>query len=371
MTEMKMAEKAIRIAVLLCCLLIMNLSIAAAETSPREEEAGETNAVALARFHKVSGGRFSGSKKGIRYIYKDKHYESNTWAQIGRYVYRFDDAGYVKRGAFTWNKKTYRADKKGILYINRLYTHRSKKYYYGPDGVMARSAWVTLAGREYFFGSSGSMAKNCWVGEYHTGKSGEKDSNCILGKYYLGPTGKRVLISSISGSKDNKRLIIIGASRVVQMAQDVSDDTDVIYFAKSGEGYSWLKNTVYRRLTDALKLWPCSTVVIQLGNNDISRGNSHLKDYIGLYKKLIRKYPKASFCFMDALPSKGRPAANAKRAAFNRKLTAAFPSRAIGGYDYMERTGYEQRSANDHGHYDAATNRRLFSYILSRTGWKS
>lgn len=388
---MRMTEK-VRCMVLLLCffLLLMQDLTAAAGTSLKTDPAGTqaapasaetqtqaednasgTDAVALASRHKVTGGRFSGNKKGIRYIYKDKHYEINTWAQIGNSVYRFDEAGYVKRGAFTLNGKSYRADRKGVLYINKVYTHRSKKYYYGRDGVMVRSAWVTIVGADYYFGSNGSMARNCWVGEYHTGSSGRKDRNCVVGKYYLGPNGKRTLISEISKRYNDQRLIIIGASRVVQMAQDVSGDTDVMYFASSGQGYSWFKNTVYSKLRDALKVWPRSTVVIQLGNNDIIRGKSHLKDYIKLYKNLIRKYPKASFYFMDALPSKGKAALNAKRMAFNSKLKAAFPSRYIGGFDYLVRNGFTQRSEKDTSHYDAATNRRIFSYILSKTGWKS
>lgn len=388
---MKMTEK-IRHTVLLLCffLLLMQDLAAAAGVSPgtdpvgiqaatgsaaaqaqAEDNSSAADAVTLASRHKVSGGRFSGNKKGIRYIYKDKHYEINTWARIGNSVYRFDEAGYAERGAFTLNGKSYRADRKGVLYINKVYTHRSKKYYYGRDGVMVRSAWVTIGGADYYFGSNGSMARNCWVGEYHAGSSGRKDRNCVVGKYYLGPNGKRTLISEISKRYNDQRLIIIGASRVVQMAQDVSGDTDVMYFASSGQGYSWFKNTVCSKLRDALKVWPRSIVVIQLGNNDIGKGKSHLKDYIKLYKKLIRQYPKASFFFMDALPSKGRTQMNEKRRAFNSKLRAAFPSRYIGGFDYLVRNGFTQRSEKDAAHYDAATNRRIFSYILSKTGWKS
>ncbi|MCR5160386.1 MAG: hypothetical protein K6C06_01330 [Lachnospiraceae bacterium] len=382
---MKMTEK-IRYTVLLLCFLLLAQDLtaaagasagtqaatgSAAAQAQAEDNSSAEDAVALASRHKVSGGRFSGNKKGIRYIYKDKHYEINTWARIGNSVYRFDEAGYVKRGAFTLNGKSYRADRKGVLYINKVYTHRSKKYYYGRDGVMVRSAWVTIGGADYYFGSNGSMARNCWAGEYHVGSSGRKDRNCVVGKYYLGPDGKRTLISEIGKRYNDQRLIIIGASRVVQMAQDVSGDTDVMYFASSGQGYSWFKNTVCSKLRDALKVWPRSIVVIQMGNNDIDKGNSHLKDYIKLYKNLIRQYPKASFFFMDALPSKGRTPMNEKRKAFNKKLKAAFPSRYIGGFDYLVRNGFSQRSKKDAAHYDAATNRRIFSYILSKTGWKS
>ena len=73
---------------------------------------------------------------------------------------------------------------------------------------------------------------------------------------------------------------------------------------------------------------------------------------------------------MDALPGKRGSLKNELREQFNQKLKEEFPEQYIGGYDYMMRSGYNYRSETNTAHYDDATYRKIYKYILKKTGWK-
>ena len=174
-------------------------------------------------------------------------------------------------------------------------------------------------------------------------------------------------------------LILMGASRVKEMGQHVraagmttAKDKDgmiwnTVYIAKSGESYSWLSKKAYPKLKAQLKKYPCSKVVLQFGNNDLNKTSSgNIQKYISFYKKLMKLYPKATFYFMDILPSKNSPSMNARRRTFNSKLAKAFPNNYIGGYSYLVKSGFT--TSYNPTHYNAATSKKIFRYILKKTG---
>jgi hypothetical protein len=238
------------------------------------------------------------------------------------------------------------------------------------SGAMAKNEWIIYKGRQYYMNARGFIARNTWVGDYYVGSNGLKKRNCWVGRQYLDAAGLRAenatekTVRSTAADKDIKKgskLIIVGASRVVQMGVAVTGDEAATYIARYGAGYSWFSGTGMTALTAYLRVYPKSKVVIQLGNNDL--GN--FSRYEALYRNLIKEYPDASFYFMDALPSANK-SKNAQRQAFNAKLKAAFPSQYIGGYDYMARMKVGYRSKKDKEHYNKATYRKIYKYIVSK-----
>ena len=343
--------------------------------------AADQNADRIAKRNTLSGGIFEEDAAGIRYRKADQTYAERGWARIEGNIYYFDAKGYAKTGAFRWKKNSYRADTDGKLYVRKLYKAGSKTYYYGASGAMVKKAWKTIKGAAYYFKPNGVMARNRWVGNYYVDSAGARKKDCWVDGHYLDSTGlcvdkltkKQIKKAGTKEERESrKRLIIIGASRVVQMARAVTGDERVIYFAKYGRGYYWFMKSAYKPLRRYLKVYPYSTVVIQLGNNDISETNveGNFTKYAAVYKQLISDYPGVSFYFMDALPGKRGSLKNELRVQFNQKLKGEFPTQYIGGYDYMMRSGYNYRSETNTAHYDDATYRKIYKYILKKTGWK-
>ena len=380
------------------CVLCLPYFLCCAQTAQAKSAAG--SAVAQAGENSVSGGKFQKTSKGIRYRNKNGTYLTDCWAEIDGRVYCFDADGYVITGAFSKDDKSYFADSKGRIYISKKRVTSNGTYYYSKSGAMLKNCWLSQNGKYYYFNAKGRMLKSAFVGKYYVGKNGARvtgkwvtsggkkyylDKNGVLaknrwvGNYYVGPSGARVegvnrktLLAASTGKKTantstEQKLIIIGASRVVYMHEAVGSRKGVIYIAKKGQGYSWLKTTALPKLQAYLSIFPRSKVVIQLGNNDLN----HFSQYQSTYRKLISAYPKTKFYFMDALPA-NRTAANinknARRKAFNQKLAAAFPANYIGGYDYMEKNGFKTNS--DGVHYTPATSRMIYRYILNKTGFK-
>ena len=393
------------VAALLCLTVVPAAGIAMAEpvqenTAEEEKAAAPVSgsAVTLASKNVLNGGKWKKTKAGIRYLKKDGTYAADGWARIEDEVYFFTEEGYVKTGSFQWNSKCYYADSKGRLYISRKRKTSSGTYYYAKSGAMLKETWLLQERKYYYFNENGKLVKNRRIGNYYVNKSGVRvdekwvsiggkkyyyGKNGVLcrnrwvGSYYVGPDGARLtginrktLLSKSTGKKTEttsteKKLIIIGASRVVHMQKEVGNNKKILYIAKSGQGYRWLVSTASIRLQAYLSIFPNSKVVIQLGNNDLH----HRRYYFTMYKKLMNKYPKATFYFMDALPgNKKNTEKNEKRVAFNEALAAEFPKNYIGGYDYMMKSGFN--TTKDGVHYTASTSRMIYRYILSKTGFK-
>ncbi len=331
--------------------------------------AADPDAVSIAKQHTYSGGKFVRSGKKLVYRINGTQLK-DTWAWIGGRAYHFDASGYVQTGSFTWKGYSYLADSRGSLQTDVLCRSKAGSRFYKKSGAMAKNEWIIYKGRQYYMNARGFIARNTWVGDYYVGSNGLKKRNCWVGRQYLDAAGLRAenatekTVRSTAADKDIKKgskLIIVGASRVVQMGVAVTGDEAATYIARYGAGYSWFSGTGMTALTAYLRVYPKSKVVIQLGNNDL--GN--FSRYEALYRNLIKEYPDASFYFMDALPSANK-SKNAQRQAFNAKLKAAFPSQYIGGYDYMARMKVGYRSKKDKEHYNKATYRKIYKYIVSK-----
>ena len=295
--------------------------------------------------------------------------KKNYWFSIKGSVYYLNSKGIVQTGAFRYKRFHYYADDKGRLRTRYFININNNYRYYGSTGAMVTDGWYKADGHLRYFDKKGNMAENCWIEDHYVGWDG-----CInehLSRSYApgdplsDPFG---WVVKADNSKD-RYLIIVGASRVVHMQLAVPKDESVIYIARSGAGYDWLKKYGLPRLEFWLSLYPKSKVVIQFGNNYLSRKDSYFLKYKALYKKLFRKHPKTRFYLMDILPGKASTniIRNKIRQEFNKKLKKAFPNEYIGGYDYLVKYGY---ITVDSTHYDEETSRKIYHYILMKTKWK-
>ena len=316
----------------------------------------ENNVVKLAYRTVRPKGKLTRKGKKYCYILSNGSRLKNKWLKIGKYIYYFGNDGNAWTGSHRYKGKQYFFDKKGHLYIRKLRKQGKDRYFYGKDGAMVRGRWQSVRGHYYYFSHSGKMARSKWVMGCYLKANGRMD--------YTKGRGSTKRYKS-SGGKD--KLVIIGASRVWQMSKAVETDSNVIYIAKSGEGLSWFKRTALKKLKKTLKKYPKSKVVIQMGNNDLTRKNAEVLagKYASIYKSLIRKYPKASFYFMDILPKK--PVNSAKNSCakkFNACLAKRFPKQYIGGYSYMVNEGFI--TSYNKSHYSVKTSRDIFNYILKK-----
>ena len=355
------------------------------------------NVVAAARANVLKDGELVSNSRGVRYRRADKKYATDQWAVVNGNVYLFGENGYAVTGGFAIDGKAYFASSKGVLYVNRrLYSaDKTKVWYYGSDGARVKSTWVKIAGKYYYFNAKGLMVRNMklkdsyvdstgarvtskWIktgGKYYFyNAAGILRRNCWVGSFYVGPDGAKIeglnrktLLSQSKGKKtttvsQEKKLIIVGASRVAMMRNVVGSNSKVLYIASPGKGYDWLLSTAEPKLDAYLQVFPNSTVVIQLGNNDLKNYNS----YFAEYRKLMAKYPKVKFRFMDTLPGTNAKVNNV-RMFFNRKLKENFPTMYIGGYDYLVQRKFT--TLKDGTHYTPQTSRMIYAYILKKTGF--
>ena len=312
--------------------------------------ASSRNMVSYAKKHRASGGKWVKNSSGIRYKKKNGTYIRNTWCSIGGAVYCFDENGYVKTKAFKYDGNYYYADSQGRIYVSKWRKAGSKTYYYGSDGVRAKG-WKTIKGKNYYFYRTGEMVVNSWVGNSYVGKNGARVVNRTVDGRKINKSGELQKISQ----KD--KLIIVGASRIVDMSVAVSS-SDTVFIAKSGMGYSWLKDTAGPRLITYLKQNPRCRVVFQLGNNDMQNINA----YIAYYRNLMKKYPDTEFYFLDATPGSGSAAfRNNARQKFNARMKEAFGKRCIGGYDYLVSIHF---TTLDGMHYPADISKKLYTYAV-------
>ncbi len=245
-------------------------------------------------------------------------------------------------------------------YHSAMVTKNGDTYYFLKNGKLAVSRWVKFSGKKYYFGADGKMVKNAWVGNYYVDLKGRRVKNI---------TKKKVLKNSTKAERrSGKKLIILGASRVLHMQMHVSYDKQTVYLCRRGAGIKFLQLNAGPRLCAYLSVFPNSTVVFQFGNNSLSSYKKNAAKYFKYYKKLMQAFPDADFYFMDALPGRTKKK-NRLRMKFNRLLQAAFPAQYIGGYDYLMKTGYELTS--DGEHYKPVTSYAIYDYILRKTHWVS
>ncbi len=295
----------------------------------------------------------------------------NYWFRYKDHYYYINKKGYIQTGAFKYQGFSYRARSSGSLYVSYLYDSGSHYYYYGKTGAMVTSEWVTLSSGKRYFLKNGRMACNQWVGTYFVDWNGKIVSG-LTRKKGSGNSYKEVSVVS-----NSDHLIVIGASRVVDMKEAVAASSTysyyssyVTYIAADGKRLSWFKASALPMLKVYMKMYPKSTIVVQLGNNDLSKGSSFYHNYWNAYKKLLKTYPNNKIYFMDILPADAstKRERNQKAAAFNSQLKSRFPSNYIGAFNYLMSVGY---TTTDGIHYNAQTSLTIFDYILRQIGWIS
>ena len=338
------------------CLLLSPIRARAEEIQDYRIPEDDPGVVQMAKASSLPAGKLRVKKGRTRYITKKKKALKNAWICVKGKVYCLDAHGYARTGKYTYKNYTYFFDRKGVMAVKRLVSIGHRQYYCSKTGAMIRDGWKRIGGNWYYFRHDGSMAENMWVGSWYVGSEGCLDMD--LGQ-------KKIRTETFSASKKS-RLIIVGASRVVQMARAVHTDKDVIYIASSGKGLRWFLKTGLPKLRHYLKKYPKSSVVIQLGNNDIKkkRPDGDINAYIKEYEKLMKKWPRARFFLMDALPgaSPEGDEKNRLREKFNQALAEAFPGQYIGGYDFMVSTGFV--CSYNKNHYSDNTSRKIYNYIL-------
>ncbi len=338
---------------LLMLACVLAITMAAAGTT----QAAYNYGINAAKANVLTGGKLKKVNGKWYYLKNKKVAVKNDWAMINGKAYSFDRKGAAKTGQFKENGKTFWANSKGVVTYNRWKSMNGEKYYFNGEGFMLKGGYKQIGNKYYYFRKNGTLARDCWIGGRYA------NSNGVI---YLDMLTKA---ETKKAAKNNKLLIIVGASRVSHMAEAVSGGTRIVYISQPGAGLSWFMNGGMARLQIYLKQYPKSTVVFQMGNNDITgTADGKYKEYIRLYKRLFKQYKKAKFYIMDALPTYGPRGdkTNPLRQQFNARMKAAFGSKCIGGYDYLVQVGYAPRSETDVMHYDDETYVKLYNYILSK-----
>ncbi len=332
--------------------------------APKNEDsfkvsANDPRVIRLAKNQTPENGELVFGKKKTFWRLKNGKRLKNSWVWYKGNAYYMGAKGYAFTGMHTYKGFLYYFDSKGRLAVNSFFSYKGKHYYACETGALVTGAWKKVKGYHRYFYNDGRMAVSTRIQGLQVDAKGrlnyDEGSECV-------ETG------TFKAENKKQRLIIIGASRVVQMAKAVKTDKKVIYIARSGKGYSWLVSTAIPRLNRYLKQYPRSKVVIQLGNNDIKKKtpDGRINDYIWTYKKLIRKWNKADFYFMDILPPgkiKSQKKADAML-AFNDMLAEVFPRQYIGGWSYMTNNGF--RCSYNECHYSNNTSRDIFNFILRK-----
>ncbi len=345
-------------------LALMVMGSAAGVTAERAYAQGiDPGALQTAKANPQKGGKFVKRKKKRFFVNSKKETLANQWIFVKGKAYYLKEDGTVATGHFSWNGGNYGADSKGALYVNKWKKFGKQTYYFGATGNALADGWYKIGKTWYAFGEQGQRLKNTVFQERFVGKKGQ----LVVPESQKDKLKKKLLKKTKGRTSSQKKLIIVGASRVAQMQEKVKRDRGTVYIAKPGAGVAWFNTTARYQLEAYLEVYPNSIVVIQMGNNDL-RSHTNVASVFDIYaasfKELMEQYPQASFYFMDALPAKNSN--NGKRMEFNTLLVQTFPAQAIGGFAFMEQTGYKAKSAQDPMHYDAGTYRKIYQYICSQ-----
>ena len=173
----------------------------------------------------------------------------------------------------------------------------------------------------------------------------------------------------------------IGDSRFVAIHDTVSYDPARDYFiAAWGAAYYWMINTALPTFEAFAALHEVDVVYWSLGAGDIAKnfsaGNYESADKYSIeLNKLIDKYPNTTFYIVSYGPIGGdgkKPADVPDAEVYNMALSSftdyVFTHTTASYIDqgkYIESIGY---TTSDGRHYDAATNKRAYEYILSQSG---
>lgn len=320
---------------------------------------------------KASSGTWKINKYGKRYVYKDKTYPKNVWLKIKGKYYYFNKSGYVRTGRVRYKGEIYylssQTKNKGQL-LTGLQKINGKKYYFSPKTGSMITGWQKIGKNTYYFDTkTGAMVTDTWVGRRYVLPDGKMAVNRWIGRKYVGSNGKTVSTSKAPKKSSNSkaRLIILGDCRTEAM--QLSGIGNAIYIGKASMGYNWLVSTAGPRLEAYLSQYPESTVVFNFGLNDYLYQKNN---YLRYYKDFIDRHPKADIYIMSINPVIGVGAYNVCNATikpFNDDMKKAFPEYYLDCYSYLLKAGYY---AGDGQHYDVATYKKIYSYIVKTVGWE-
>lgn len=311
-----------------------------------------TNMVSYARKHKISKGKWKKTAGGRRYQRKNGLYVKDKWCMIDGAVYCFNKNGYVKTGSFKFKANHYFANANGKVLVKKWYKKGGKIYYYNEKGVRV-TGWEFINGKKYYFTRTGELVKNNWVGNQYVGKKG----TLVTGKTIQGRKIDKTGVIKNASKKD--KFIFVGASHGVDMSVAVNS-AETIFIAKGGAGLSWLKKTADPQLRSYLNKNADYDVIFQMGGNDLE----NVEKYIQYYKKLMKKYPKTRFYFLENIPGDGRKALSYKNAAkrrYDKRLKEAFGDCCIEAYEYMETIGFE---TVDGTHYTLRDIKKVYEHAI-------
>ena len=163
----------------------------------------------------------------------------------------------------------------------------------------------------------------------------------------------------------------IGASRTKNTARAVKDKKVYFYYC-GGAGFKWIfhskekyggmKQPVLDMIRSYLQQKPTGTVIIDLGGNDLD----NIEAYIGFYRTLLKKFPRATFWFMGVLPREKGDPSNSKRKAFSNRLAKELPGHVINLYSKVyHMDGF---TTKDGTHYNKRQSRKIYQMAMKKMG---
>ncbi len=153
--------------------------------------------------------------------------------------------------------------------------------------------------------------------------------------------------------------VFAGDSRTVQMSQAVKNSQN-IYVAKVGEGYSYFVNTAIPQIDASIS--EGTVVVINYGVNDLYNVDKYISKVNSKIDSWIEK--GATVYYAAVLPVKDYPTiTNADIENFNNALKNGLDSRVgwLDGYTYLQTYGF---STADGLHFNYDTYKGLYSYYM-------
>lgn len=297
----------------------------------------------------AKAGTWQRDENGNKYVYTDGRSPKSCWLKIAGKYYSFNSQGYAETGWKTYNGETYflseSKSRNGQL-MKGLRTISNKTYYFSKTTGQLSHGWQKIGGKRYYFHpKTGAMVKKKWIGSR-----------------YVSSTGAVTKVKRTSKS----RLIILGDCRVASMRE--CGIGNAIYIGKVSMGYDWLRSTAGPMLESYLASYPESTVVFGFGLNDSLYQQAK---YIAYYRSFIASHPNANIYLMSINPVIGVGAYNVSNATirpFNDALRKNFPDYYLDCFSHLQKVGYY---AADGQHYNTATYRKIYNYIVKATGWIS
>ena len=171
----------------------------------------------------------------------------------------------------------------------------------------------------------------------------------------------------------------MGDSRFVGIQKTVDTDPEKDEFISGwGQGYNWMVYTAFPAFDALVARKHVDMVFWSLGANDITNEPSDqnfaiAEKYIEQIKKLMEKYPDITFYLLsygpvgpEGMDPNNIPDCDAYNQAlriFTNYIFSHTDMKYIDQGEYIERTGFK---VTDGCHYDAATNKRAYEYVLSK-----